>query len=382
MGRKSTSGLYERHGVWHIDKQVKGYGRLCESCKTSDREEAEQILMRKMVAIREQQVFGVRQPRTFRQAATKFLTEANKRSLARDAECLKNLDPFIGDLLIENVHMGTLQQYIEHRRKQGIKSSTVARELAIARRILTLAARVWRDINNKPWIDTAPLLEMPSWEDSSEPYPLSWSEQARFFDLLPAHLYPMALFKVNTGLREQSVCWLRWEWEVKLPELGTSIFVIPGRKADYEDGTWPGEKNKEDQIVVLNRIAHAVIEKQRGKHNVYVFAYEGHRLGKIHNTAWKKAWRKAGLPTDGRYKMGPHNLKHTFGRRLRAAGVSLETRKTLLHHTNGDITTHYSSVEVEELINAVELIAGEDSRKSPALTLIRKNSSYNTTITT
>ncbi|MCK9608933.1 MAG: site-specific integrase [Methylomonas sp.] len=375
MGRKNTSGLYERQGVWHIDKQIKGYGRLCESCKTSDREEAEQILMRKLVAIREQQVFGVRPQRTFRQAATKFLTETNKRSIARDADCLKNLDPFIGDLLIENVHMGTLQHYINHRRKQGIKSSTVARELAIVRRILTLAARVWRDDNNKSWLETAPLLEMPKWEDSSEPYPLNWTEQARFFSLLPEHLQSMAMFKVNTGLREQSVCWLRWEWEVKVPELETSVFVIPGRKAVYDDGVWPGEKNKEDQIVVLNRIAREVIEKQRGKHSVYVFAYEDHRIYRMHNTGWKNAWKKAGLPTDGSYKMGPHNLKHTFGRRLRAAGVPLETRKALLHHTNGDITTHYSSVELEELIDAVELIAGGDSRKSPALTLIRKKSS-------
>ena len=222
---------------------------------------------------------------------------------------------------------------------------------------------------------------MPSWEDSSEPYPLSWTEQERFFGVLPDHLSVMALFKVNTGLREQSVCWLRWEWEVKLPELGTSIFVIPSRKVEFDDGTWPGEKNKEDQIVVLNSIARSVIEKLRGQHTVYVFTYKGHRLGKIHNTAWKNAWRKAGLPTDGRYKMGPHNLKHTFGRRLRAAGVTLETRKTLLHHKNGDITTHYSSVEVEELIDAVELIADQDSRKSPARTLIRKSTSYNTAIT-
>lgn len=43
-------------------------------------------------------------------------------------------------------------------------------------------------------------------------------------------------------------------------------------------------------------------------------------------TAWKAAWEKARLPIDGEYTKGPHNLKHTFGRRLRAAGVSFETR--------------------------------------------------------
>ena len=36
-----------------------------------------------------------------------------------------------------------------------------------------------------------------------------------------------------------------------------------------------------------------------------------------------------------------HDLKHTMGRRLRAAGVPLETRKVLLGHRNGDITSHY-----------------------------------------
>lgn len=37
----------------------------------------------------------------------------------------------------------------------------------------------------------------------------------------------MALFKVNTGLREQEVVNLRWSWEVPVPELDTSVFVVP-----------------------------------------------------------------------------------------------------------------------------------------------------------
>lgn len=74
----------------------------------------------------------------------------------------------------------------------------------------------------------------------------------------------------------------------------------------------------------------------------------------MHNTAWNSAWRRAGLSTDKKYCRGPHNLKHTFGRRLRAAEVPMETRKVLLHHTNGDVTLLYSPAEIQELINAVE----------------------------
>ena len=52
--------------------------------------------------------------------------------------------------------------------------------------------------------------------------------------------------------------------------------------------------------------------------------------------------------------MRVHDLKHTFGRRLRAAGVPYETRQVLLGHTTGDVTIHYSPAEIQELIDAVE----------------------------
>jgi len=30
----------------------------------------------------------------------------------------------------------------------------------------------------------------------------------------------------------------------------------------------------------------------------------------MNNTAWKKAWRSAGLPVTDEYKRGVHNLRH------------------------------------------------------------------------
>src|SRR5487761_2092085 len=67
-----------------------------------------------------------------------------------------------------------------------------------------------------------------------------------------------------------------------------------------------------------------------------------------------------------------HDLKHTFGRRLRAAGVPLETRKVLLVHKNGDITSHYSAPEIEELLEAVNRVCRSKSGKSPAMTLLKR----------
>jgi integrase len=79
----------------------------------------------------------------------------------------------------------------------------------------------------------------------------------------------MALFKVNTGLREKEVCRLKWDYEVKVPELDTSVFIIPGEQT----------KNGEERLVVLNRVAKSIIGSVRGLHPVDVFVRAHRKVG-------------------------------------------------------------------------------------------------------
>jgi len=74
-----------------------------------------------------------------------------------------------------------------------------------------------------------------------------------------------------------------------------------------------------------------------------------------------------------------HHMKHTFGRRLRAAGVSFEDRQDLLGHKNGGITTHYSGVELASLIEAAKSVCPAESHNFPASTLLRRKSGRNIT---
>jgi len=84
-----------------------------------------------------------------------------------------------------------------------------------------------------------------------------------------------------------------------------------------------------------------------------------------------EACLETGRPTGGKSILkGVHNLRHTFGKRLRSAGIPLETRKALLGHANGDITTHYSAAELQELISATESIVGRGRQETPNLMLI------------
>jgi integrase len=228
--------------------------------------------------------------------------------------------------------------------------------------------------------------------DSRKPYPLSWEEQDYLMRELPPHLQRMALFKVNTGTREHEVCALRWEWEVELPELNTRVFVVPRELV----------KNREDRLIVLNRIAASVVDQCRGDHREHVFVYRKnvdrhgskgmHRkdhapappapIERMNNSAWQDARARAAerLAHDRNEPVNQafafvrvHDLKHTFGRRLRAAGVAEETRKALLGHANGDITTHYSAPEIRELIEAANVVCTA-GRHSPTLTLLRARS--------
>jgi integrase len=389
MARKTISGLYERNGIWHIDKVVRGT-RLQESTGTCEREEAEQYLIHRLEKLRQEKIYGVRQVRTWREAATRFLVEyQDQPSIALSASHIEQLDPYLGDLPITHVDDGTLAQFIKDRQtpgltktgkiKPGVANRTINIALQRVVRILNLCARKWRDAEKRPWLESVPMISMLDEKTNSrKPYPLSWEEQSVLFAELPAHLQRMAMFKVNTGCREQEVCKLRWDWEIAVPELETSVFLIPADFGGRRETS--GVKNGEDRLVVLNGVAKSVIEKQRGLSKEWVFPYDGTGMHRMNDSAWKKARVRAAKIWQEKYlrpalpgfaSIRVHDLKHTFGRRLRAAGVTLEDRKALLGHKNGSITSHYSTAELGQLIEAANKASSTDSR-GPALTILRR----------
>ena len=389
MARKTISGLYERNGIWHIDKVVRGT-RLQESTGTCEREEAEQYLIHRLEKLRQEKIYGVRQVRTWREAATRFLVEyQDQPSIALSASHIEQLDPYLGDLPITHVDDGTLAQFIKDRQtpgltktgkiKPGVANRTINIALQRVVRILNLCARKWRDAEKRPWLESVPMISMLDEKTNCrKPYPLSWEEQSVLFAELPAHLQRMAMFKVNTGCREQEVCKLRWDWEIAVPELETSVFLIPADFGGRRETS--GVKNGEDRLVVLNGVAKSVIEKQRGLSKEWVFPYDGTGMHRMNDSAWKKARVRAAKIWQEKYlrpalpgfaSIRVHDLKHTFGRRLRAAGVTLEDRKALLGHKNGSITSHYSTAELGQLIEAANKASSTDSR-GPALTILRR----------
>lgn len=398
MGRKRTPGLVKRGKIWHLEKQILG-SRLRESTGTELISEAESYLARQIEEIRQAKVYGVRPKRTFMEAATKYLLEnQHKASIRDDADHLKLVCQYVGNLTLEQVHTGSLQPFVKARQSADRKAKTINNALAVVRHILNLAASEWIDENGLTWLHTAPKIKLLPVTDARSPYPLSWDEQSLLFDQLPEHLKQMAVFKVNTGCREQEVCQLKWKWEIQIPELNTSVFIIPShivkggkRKQLVKNGT--------DRLVVVNKTAKLVLEQVRGIYSEYVFTYKGKPIANMNNSAWKRARKLVGLP-----QVRIHDLKHTFGRRLRSAGVSFEDRQDLLGHKSGRITTHYSAAELHNLIEAANKVCDHASQgivisllrtqyeagnelvkktptKSPQLKIVLNNQNQSSTVT-
>ena len=97
------------------------------------------------------------------------------------------------------------------------------------------------------------------------------------------------------GTLAQEVCQLRWEWEVPVAELQSSVFVIPAEFGGRSER--PGVKNRADWVVVLNDVAKRVIDAQRGLHRQFVFVANKGKprqpIRYMNNAAWQNARKKA-----------------------------------------------------------------------------------------
>ena len=289
---------------------------------TRSLEEAERYLARRIEELRSIHVYGEASPLTLAEAGERYLLECPDKSYKRAETALVSLCARLGHLQVSELHDGNVQPYIQERLKR-VTAGTVNRELAVLVRILNLCARRWRNEAGQPYLATVPALTRAKGK-ARAPYPISREEEERLLEECPDHMSQLVLFALHTGCRAGEIIALRWDWEVFVPELEASVFVLPGSAT----------KNGEERVVLLNSVARRVVDERRGEHDEFVFSYNGLPLSRVSNSSWKKAKLRAGLPI--RF----HDLRHTFGHRLRAVGTPLEDRKVLMGHTSDEITTH------------------------------------------
>src|ERR1700680_3920049 len=138
-------------------------------------------------------------------------------------------------------------------------------------------------------------------------------------------------------------------WEVPVPEVGRSVFVIPPRAF----------KSNRAHVAVLNDVAWSIVQAQRGLHPIWVFPYRGRCVSTMNNTSWQRVRQEEDLRA-----VRIHDLRHTFGCRLRAAGVSAEDREALLGHANHSMAGHYASAGVGRLLKQANLVLNRQETRT------------------
>jgi integrase len=361
--QQKPRGLKRRGGIWWIDKIVRvGERRIhvCESTGTREIGAATDILATRIQALTQATARLDPTERTFREAAVEYVLSLDDRGKdTHRAELdIRMIDPAIGHLPLSHVHQMTVRPWIAQQ--QGVRASgTVERALRTVTAILNYAARVLRD-GNRPWLSgTVPKLTAPDWGER-QPVRLTWDEQDRLVECLPASLVAPVLFAVATGARASEVSTLKWEQHrvvEGLPSLAAWWIPPEVRKSNAKRKTG----DQEGRYLICNAMARSVLAGQ-SKESAWAFPSPTHDgpLYQLSNRSWRQACEKAGL--DMRF----HDLRHTFGERLATVGCPFDARKTILGHHHSDITAHYSTPGLSRLLEEAEKVV----RPGPALTAI------------
>lgn len=271
---------------WWCDFVAPDGKRVQRSTKTVDRklaQEFEDKLRYQMWRIIQ---LGEKPRRTWKEAATRWYRETNRKSKGPILAAYKWLDPYLGDLYLDEITREVIDRITDDKLKTGVTPATVNRLLEIVRVILNTAVKHWE------WIERAPhvrLLRQPTrrirW--------LTREEADTLLSHLPEHTRVMAKFSLATGLRETNVTRLQWS-QVDLERRSAWIH------ADQS-------KTGRPIGIPLNREAVVLLRGQLGKHKKYVFTYNGSPVRRCNTKVWRRALELSGIK-DFRW----HDLRHTW----------------------------------------------------------------------
>jgi integrase len=271
------------------------------------------------------------------------------------------------DTPLNEINHSTIKPFIDQRKKWGQAAKTINHFISLVTNILNTAIKT--EVKGVPWRNRQDNFKKEKVKGNINPdmdkrdgYILSWDEQDNLLNALPEHLRDAALYSVNTGARTCEITELRWSWEIIFDEpLKIKAFRIPGIVYENINGKRERKqfhKNGKPKLVVLNSIAREIIERQRGKHQEFVFTYKrGEKLApqpikSLNNSSFQRIRKLMNME-----HVIFHDFRSTFSNRLtQGYGVSKDTCSILMGHTIPGVTADYafSTDNAEPLVAAVD----------------------------
>lgn len=282
-------------------------------------------------------------------------------------------------LKLHEIHPFLVEKWRSRRQKDGIKPTSINRELADLRSFLTRAVQ-WGMLENHPLekvkqckIDSSPKVRFLTVDEEKRlrlrldareqelrddrESGNKWREQRGqpLYESLKDfafadYLKPAVLLSINTGLRRGELFGLKWS-DVDFEQ---KILTVAAETA----------KTGKTRHIPLNDEALNILKEwkaQEDSKSLYVFSGKDGQPFHDVRKSWAGVLEKAKI-TGFRW----HDLRHTFASKLVIAGVDLNTVRELLGHTDYKMTLRYAHLAPEHKANAVarlvaSVISIEDS---------------------
>jgi len=254
------------------------------------------------------------------------------RSHIRTKQVLYRFEKIFSSYKLNEVNSEYIDNYKTQRQNDGIKNSTINRELTIISGFFSYAYK------NKKFFGRNPVSEAGRLEDNTViERILRPEEEIRLLEFCEGYLKDIVQIALNTGMRQGEIFKLRWDWI----DFENNFISLPQTHT----------KSRKERKIPLNQTVRKILmtRKLSSGGTDYVFMSPTGLNKYINNVtrSFKTACKRAGID-----HLRFHDLRHTAATRLVESGIPLHTVSKLLGHTSVRTTERYSHPG-ESLINAV-----------------------------
>jgi integrase len=316
--------LWKRAGIYYVKLSSPDGTLLRLSTGTSDRRKAEEYHDKLKAELWDLARLKKKPKRTWDEAALRWLKEkAHKRSYRDDVSRIRWFTGYLRGRTLDQVSRDLIDRLItRHLAKRADRTKDLY--VALIRAIFRKAMREWE------WIETMPAFRTYAKGGKVRVRYLTTGQAEALLAKLPAHQREVVLFALSTGLRQRNILDLTWD----RVDVARRIVTIEGH--DMKNGQALG--------VPLNDIAAGVLERQRGRHERYVFTYRGKHLRTANTRTWRAALEACGI-RDFRW----HDLRHTWATWLRQNDVPTWVLQELGGWKSEAMVRRYAHLSVEHL---------------------------------
>lgn len=247
--------------------------------------------------------------------------------------------PMLGKLAASQITPARLDQYVIERRKRGLKTTSIHRELSIIRAIIRFGVerRLLADYPMQGY--TFPR------RDDDIIHPPSQAELEAIYRAAPPHLQRAIMLGYYTAMRPGGSELLALRWD-RVDLINGTIYVESAKKGGMRARVVP----------IADGLRHLLQgwmeeDRQRGPLGLVVH-YKGARIGSL-KTSWRATLARAGITR----RLRPYDLRHMAATAMLEAGADLKSVSEILGHASPDQTlTTYQHVNNRMRSKAIAML--------------------------